>query len=49
MSTPSTRPSHGRARAASRSGSSLSAVVAAEKRTHYTPSSVKDRSLFKTV
>ena len=45
----STRSSSGRARSARRSGSSRSAVVAAEKRTHYTPSSVKDRTLVETV
>ena len=37
-STASTRPSNGRARSARRSGRSLSAVVAAEKRTHWSPS-----------
>ena len=36
----SSRPSHGRALTARRGGKSRSAVVAAEKRTHYTPFSV---------
>ena len=40
-STASTRPSSGRARSARRSGRSLSAVVAAEKRTHCSPSFVR--------
>ena len=42
-STASIWPSSGRARSARRSGKSRSAVVAAEKRTQHTPSSVLER------